>query len=108
MCRRVAGAAQQAGSNDAGRCRRDRMTIADGYADVRARVARAAERAGRDPSSVRIVAAGKYATAESILEAARAGVTDVGENRAQDLRDKHRVVGDAVTWHFLGGVQTNK
>lgn len=82
--------------------------IAAAVTRLRERVAAAADRAGRDPSGVRVVAAGKYASAEAILEAAAAGITDVGENRAQALQEKYRVVGDAVTWHFLGEIQSNK
>jgi hypothetical protein len=83
-------------------------SMAERVAATRERIAAAAARSGRAPASIKLVAAGKYADAEQILEAAKAGVTDVGENRAQDLRDKYKVAGDAVTWHFLGGLQTNK
>ncbi|HEX2051071.1 MAG TPA: YggS family pyridoxal phosphate-dependent enzyme [Actinomycetota bacterium] len=84
------------------------MTVAERVAAVRERIARAAERAGRDPAGVRLVAVSKTFGADAVLEAARAGVTDFGENRAQELRHKAAAVGDAVTWHFVGHLQSNK
>src|SRR5438270_9925603 len=39
---------------------------------------------------------------------AEAGVTVVGENRAQDLEAKHAEYGDAFRWHFIGRLQSNK
>lgn len=77
-------------------------------AEVRDRVATACERAGRDPEEVTIVAVAKGVDPDRIREAAAAGVTDIGENRAQELRDKVRVLGEAVRWHYVGRVQTNK
>jgi PLP dependent protein len=75
---------------------------------VRERVTAAAERAGRDPSEITLVAIAKTFGADAVLEALEAGVTDVGENRAQEFRDKHAVVGDRARWHFVGHLQTNK
>jgi hypothetical protein len=54
------------------------------------------------------VAAAKGRCSAAIKEAAAAGIADVGENRAQELREHHASVGDGVAWHFLGGIQTNK
>src|SRR5213593_1314037 len=39
---------------------------------------------------------------------AEAGVDVVGENRAQDLEEKHAEYGDAFRWHFIGHLQSNK
>lgn len=82
--------------------------IADAVTEVRARVIRAAERAARDPRDVRIVAVGKGVPAERIVEAVEAGISELGENRAQELRDKMRLIGDAARWHFVGALQSNK
>lgn len=76
-------------------------------ADVRERIAAAAQRAGRDPGDVEIVAATKYVTVDE-LGAVDAGITRVGENRAQDLVAKHAVYGDRFTWDFIGHVQSRK
>jgi PLP dependent protein len=75
---------------------------------VRERVAAAAERAGRSPSSVRIVGAIKNVPIERIRAAVAAGVTDLGCNRAQDLAQKSDALPHTVCWHYFGTIQTNK
>ena len=76
---------------------------------VVARVAAAAERAGRDPASVRIVAASKTVDAERIRPLLEAGCADLGENRAQELLAKAPALADlAPCWHFIGPLQRNK
>jgi PLP dependent protein len=76
------------------------------------RVTRALEAAasagGRDPSSVRLVAVSKSFGADRISEALEAGVTDFGENRAQELAHKAAALGAGPRWHFVGHLQTNK
>jgi hypothetical protein len=81
--------------------------VADAVAGVRARIAEAAARAGRDPSTITLVAATKSASIEQVNAVIAAGVPDVGENRAQDLMAKaDRATG--ARWHFLGRLQRNK
>jgi PLP dependent protein len=75
---------------------------------VRRRIAEAAQRAGRDPQDIEIVAATKYVALEALAELADAGVTRVGENRAQDLQAKHEAYGDRFTWDFIGHLQSRK
>ncbi len=76
---------------------------------VRARLAAAAARAGRDPSSVTLVAATKLVPPERVAAALRAGVVDVGENRAQELLAKAPALESLQPrWHFLGPLQRNK
>ena len=55
-----------------------------------------------------VVAATKYVSVEDLAALAEAGVKVVGENRAQDLRAKHDVYGDAFRWHFIGHLQSRK
>jgi pyridoxal phosphate enzyme (YggS family) len=57
---------------------------------------------------VAIVAATKYVTLEDMAVLAGAGVEVVGENRAQDLVDKHATYGSAFRWHFIGHLQSRK
>jgi len=83
-------------------------TVADAVADVRERVAGACRRAGRDPSDVCIVAVSKVIEPDPIAEVVAAGITDIGVNRAQELRDKAALVPPEVRWHYLGELQTNK
>jgi hypothetical protein len=75
---------------------------------VREHVARACDRAGRRPDEVTLIAVTKTFPVEALREAMRAGVTDFGENYAQELVKKHDEVGDQVRWHFIGHLQTNK
>lgn len=84
------------------------MTLADRYRRVRDRVAAAAERAGRDPAGITLVAVSKTWPADVVAEAAAAGADVFGENRAQELKEKHAVLGDRVRWHFVGPLQSNK
>jgi PLP dependent protein len=57
---------------------------------------------------VTIVAATKYVALGDMARLVEAGITVVGENRAQDLELKHAEYGDAFTWHFIGHLQSNK
>ena len=57
---------------------------------------------------VTIVAATKYVPLADMARLVEAGVTVVGENRAQDLEAKHAEYGDAFRWHFIGHLQSNK
>jgi PLP dependent protein len=72
---------------------------------IRKRVAEVQARVGAD---VTIVAATKYVPLRDMAALLEAGVTVVGENRAQDLEAKHAEYGDAFRWHFIGHLQSNK
>jgi uncharacterized pyridoxal phosphate-containing UPF0001 family protein len=63
---------------------------------------------GQVGDGVTIVAATKYVAVADMAALLEAGVTVVGENRAQDLEAKHAEYGDAFTWHFIGHLQSNK
>ncbi|MBE0429122.1 MAG: YggS family pyridoxal phosphate-dependent enzyme [Thermoleophilia bacterium] len=75
---------------------------------VREEIAAACVRAGRDPEEVEILVATKYVAPAAMAALAEAGVSLVGENRAQDLREKHALYGDRFTWDFIGHLQSNK
>lgn len=85
------------------------MDIAARVADIRRRMAEAAERSGRSASSVRLVAVSKYRSAEEIGEALKAGITEIGENRVQEAEQKQPLVESRhVVWHLVGHLQRNK
>jgi PLP dependent protein len=71
------------------------------------RIAAAAERAGRDPSGVQLVAVSKTVPAERLVAAVAAGLTTLGENRVQEAEEKAGLVAGA-TWHLVGPLQSNK
>jgi len=82
--------------------------ILENFLQVQNRIAAAAERAGRHPGSVRVVAVSKTKPVSLILEAIAAGVTDIGENRVQEAESKYDQIERPVTWHLVGHLQTNK
>jgi hypothetical protein len=86
----------------------DGVDIAANVARVRERIARAAERSGRSPDDVTLVAVAKQVGAQRISEAIAAGVSDIGENYVQEAAAKRAQVGGAVRWHMIGHLQRNK
>ena len=90
------------------------QAIADGLAQVRARIAAAERAAGRAPGSVRLLAVSKKMTADDVRAALAAGQRAFGENYAQELRDKRAALTHDSTlpqppeWHYIGPLQSNK
>ncbi len=72
------------------------------------RIAAAARRAGRDPDDVALLAAVKYVAVEELGVLAEAGLTLLGENRAQELEAKAAAYPDVFTWDFIGHLQSRK
>jgi len=81
---------------------------------VRARMQAAATRVGRDPASVRLIGASKTVPAGVLVQAVRAGLSDLGENRVQEAEAKAPLLrsdltdGAGPTWHLIGHLQSNK
>jgi hypothetical protein len=84
------------------------MSIAENLKTVQRRIEEAARRAGRDPSSVRLVVVTKTVAAERIKEAVAAGAEILGENRVQEAREKIGSLGRIASWHLIGTLQSNK
>jgi len=85
------------------------VSIADRLTEVRARIERAARSAGRDPSSVTLVAVSKTFPLAAVRQAYEAGQRDFGENRVQEALQKIGAAsGLEIRWHLLGHLQTNK
>ena len=82
--------------------------ITQNLEEVRAAIAAAAHRAGRDPGSVRLVAVSKTVDLERIRAAIDAGQDLFGENYLQEARDKIAALGRKVSWHLVGHLQSNK
>jgi PLP dependent protein len=83
---------------------RREAAIREAVGAVRGRMHDAAERAGRDPGSVRLVAVTKTHPVEVVAAARRAGLDDLGENHAAELAAKAEAV--PAVWHFLGKLQS--
>ena len=78
-------------------------------ADVRERIARAAARAGRDLSRIRLVSVSKTFDADHVRAAALAGQIDFGENKVQEAQQKQALTaGLPLRWHLIGHLQSNK
>ena len=75
---------------------------------VKGRIARAAERAGRKPESIRLVVVSKGQRPAVIRDLYEQGHRDFGENRAQELAAKVDQLPSDIVWHFVGPLQTNK
>jgi pyridoxal phosphate enzyme (YggS family) len=83
--------------------------IAANIARVRERMASAAERAGRPPESITLVAVSKTFPAEAIRAGFDAGLRHFGENRVQEWESKRPSIADLeATWHLIGHLQSNK
>jgi uncharacterized pyridoxal phosphate-containing UPF0001 family protein len=94
--------------------------LAGNLAGIRARITAACAAAGRDPGEVTLVAVTKTYPASDVLALASLGLTDFGENRDQEAAPKAAAVAagrpatapdgeaSAVTWHFIGQLQSNK
>ena len=75
---------------------------------VKENIAAACRRSGRNPDEVRIVAVTKYVDLETTRRALDAGLTHIGESRAQEAVPKWEQLGDRGIWHFIGHLQSNK
>jgi len=75
---------------------------------VEAKIAAACARAGRDRREVTLVAVTKTFPAAAIDYAVAAGITNVGENRVQEARDKQPETTAQARWHLIGHLQSNK
>jgi pyridoxal phosphate enzyme (YggS family) len=82
-------------------------TVRAATAEVLDEIAAAARKAGRDPGEVELLAAVKYVALEEMGVLAEAGLTLVGENRAQELEAKATAHPD-LRWHFIGQLQSRK
>ena len=82
--------------------------IRDNVRRVKEAMEKAAERAGRRPEEIRLVAACKTVDIERIRAAVEAGITILGENYVQEAMRKNEVLATPVSWHFIGHLQKNK
>lgn len=90
---------------------RRRAQLAANLLQVRERIARACEAAGRPVDSVTLTAVTKTYPASDVVLLAGLGVTDVGENKDQEAAAKAaavRAAGATPRWHFVGRLQRNK
>lgn len=87
--------------------------VKDNIVKIRERVIEVSSKVNRDPSEIKIVAVSKGRGVEDIKEAVFSGLTDIGENRIQEALEKYNKLraegfGQAIRWHMIGHLQTNK
>lgn len=75
---------------------------------VENRISEACKRAGRDRSEVTLIAVSKTKPVSDIREAMACGITVFGENKVQEMRDKHNEITEPLSWHMIGHLQANK
>jgi PLP dependent protein len=84
------------------------LSITENLSRVREQIVRAAEKAGRAPDEIELVAITKTHSAEKVREAIEAGHTLFGESRVQEARAKIPELPSNLRWHFVGHLQKNK
>ena len=84
------------------------MSIKENLQTVKNNMLKAAERAGRNPEDVTLIAVSKTKPVEMIREAYDLGIRDFGENKVQELVDKYDMLPGDIRWHLIGHLQTNK
>ena len=84
------------------------MSIADNIKRVNERIENACIRCGRDPSEITLIGVTKTHGADMINEGIAAGLTDIGENRVQEIVEKYDKIDKNAKIHLIGHLQTNK
>jgi pyridoxal phosphate enzyme (YggS family) len=72
------------------------------------RINEVCHRSGRHPEEIKVVAVAKTIPVELVREAVECGITEIGENRVQEAKDKYEAIGNRAHWHLVGHLQTNK
>ena len=83
------------------------MSIAMNFDEIKQRIDCAAKKSGRKGDDITLVAVSKTVDIPLIQEAVDYGLTDFGENRPQEIRDKSKIIQN-VNWHQIGQLQSNK
>lgn len=84
------------------------MSIAKNLDKVRQNIKDVAQKCGRKPEEILLLGVTKTVDIDVVEEAIELGITDVGENKPQELTRKYEAIGDKVKWHQIGSLQTNK
>lgn len=84
------------------------MTVKDNLQKIESEIQGACQRVGRKVECVKVIAVTKYVSDETALEALEAGVTNIGENRAEEGLRKMEALNRRGTWHFIGTLQSRK
>ena len=83
------------------------MSIKDNIESIKQNIKEIEEKCHRE-DEVNLMAVTKTVDVDKVLEAIDAGITDIGENKPQELSRKYEIIGDKVRYHLIGTLQTNK
>lgn len=83
-------------------------SIKENLYQIREKIDKAAKKANRSSEEITLLAVTKTVDVDAVNEAIEEGITEVGENKPQELARKYEVIGDEVKWHIIGSLQTNK
>lgn len=75
---------------------------------IKEKIEKSAKKSNRDANYIVLLGVTKTVDTDAIEEAIKSGITDVGENKPQELARKYDIIGDKVRWHLIGTLQTNK
>lgn len=87
------------------------MKIKENIELVKAAIAASSETSGRNPEEITLIGVSKRISNDLIIEAVNSGLLNLGENYAQDFRDKYEILNpefNEIIWHFIGHLQKNK
>lgn len=84
------------------------VDVAANYRKINDRIGEAAQKAGRNPREIKLLAAAKSQSVELIRAAIAAGVRLIGENYVQEAETKRQVISEVGEWHMIGHLQRNK
>ena len=82
--------------------------VHENLAQVKQNIIRAAQKAGRDPSEITLIAVSKTKPVSLLTEAYEAGIREFGENKVQEILEKAPVMPSDIHWHMIGHLQRNK
>lgn len=84
------------------------MYLEENIREIRDRIDAACRRSGRDPAEVTLVAVSKTVDEDIVNQSIALGITDIGENKVQEIQRKYEAITDGVRWHLIGHLQRNK
>ncbi len=82
--------------------------IAENIKSLQLRIEQKCSGVNRNSSEIKLIAVSKTFGVEDIEKVFDEGLRDFGENKAQELSSKYELLGDKITWHFIGHLQRNK
>ena len=84
------------------------MSVNENLTHIMERIRTCAAKSGRDPKEITLVAVSKTHTVPELKSAYHYGIRDFGENKVQEMLEKHERLPDDIRWHMIGHLQRNK